>query len=107
MFFEYPGQRRLGYYRIVTNDPIIGKKMYQRNDFSLANEYLNRKTWDYRVERKSLKRAKRTLALLTKGKVKYDSINDEFFVKSGTYIDKNNELDIQTIKADLAQLGIY
>ncbi len=94
MFIEYPGQRKLFSYRFITNDPFIAKKMYQRSDFTLAVEYLNRKRWDYRVERKSLKRAKRTLALLTKGKVEYDSINDEYFIKSGTYIDKNNELDI-------------
>ena len=87
MFIEYPGQRELSSYRFITDDPLIAKKMYQRKDFTFAVEYLNRKIWDYRVNRKSLKRAKRTLALLTKGKVKYDSINDEFFVKSGTYIE--------------------
>ena len=87
MFIEYPGQRELCSYRFITDDPLIAKKMYQRKDITLAVEYLNRKIWDYRVNRKSLKRAKRTLALLTKGKVKYDSINDEFFVKSGTYIE--------------------
>ena len=83
MFIEYPGQRELCSYRFITDDPSIAKKMYQRKDFTLAVEYLNRKIWDYRVNRKSLKRAKRTLALLTN----YDSINDEFFVKSGTYIE--------------------
>ena len=87
MFKEYPGQRDKNTYRFITNANSIAKKMYQRKDFTLAVEYLNRKIWDYRVNRKSLKRAKRTLALLTKGKVKYDSINDEFFVKSGTYIE--------------------
>ena len=65
----------------------LQKKMYQRKDYTLAVEYLNRKIWDYRVNRKSLKRAKRTLALLTKGKVNNEAINDEFFVKSGTYIE--------------------
>ena len=87
MFIEYPSQRELCSYRFITDDPSIAKKMYQRKDFTLAVEYLNRNIWDYRVNRKSLKRAKRTLALLTKGKVNYDSINDEFFVKSGAYIE--------------------
>tara|TARA_B100001094_G_C17620044_1_gene525394 strand:+ start:114 stop:398 length:285 start_codon:yes stop_codon:yes gene_type:complete len=94
MFIEYPGQRELCWYRFITDDPLIAKKMYQRKDFTLAVEYLNRRIWDYRVNRKSLKRAKRTLASLTKGKVEYDALNDEYFVISGTYIDKNNGLDL-------------
>ena len=94
MFIEYPGQRELSSYRFITDDPLIAKKMYQRKDFTLAVEYLNRKIWDYRVNRKSLKRAKRTLASLTKGKVEYDALNDEYFVISGTYIDKNNGPDL-------------
>ncbi len=94
MYIEYPGQRSIRNYRFITDDPDIAKRMYQRKDFSLANNYLNRKTWDYRVERKSLKRAKRTLALLTKGTVEYDALNDEYFVISGTHIDKNNGPDL-------------
>ena len=76
-------------YRINTTDPSVAKRMKQRKDFEPAVIYYNVNVWDFRTDKYSKKDAIRTMQRVTRQRIKYNALNDEFHADYGVIVDSN------------------
>ena len=80
-------------YRINTTDPEVAKRLRKRQNSKSIVHYYNQRRWDYRISLSSKKNAIRTLGRITRQKIKYDAVNNEFYADYGSIVDSKKRLE--------------
>ena len=84
---EYPFIKGDKAYRINTTDPGVAKRLRQRKDCIEAVFYCNTSRWDYRTDKYSKKDAIKTLERITRRKIKYNAVDNEYYADYGVIVD--------------------
>ena len=95
MWREYPMITGDKAYRINTTDPSVAKRLIQRKDCKPAVTYFNIERWDFRTDKFSKKDAIKTLKRVTRQKIKYNALDDEFYADYGVIVVSKIECEMK------------